>query len=350
MPANLTPVYRKAEEAYRNAREPAEKLEHLKEMLRTIPKHKGTDHLQGDIKRWIKEITDEIGTARQGGKKKGPVHTIRPEGAAQIALIGAPNAGKSQLHTQLTGSKAEVGPYPFATKLPQPGMMPFEDLYFQLIDLPPVSSDYIESWIFNSLQPADGVLLVVDLHDPACADHVEAAIRQLADRKIDLHGYWPGLRGPKPVPEPVFDAAGEEILDDPFRLSLPTILIGNKSDLVDDAAAELEVLAELLELDFPVLPLSASTGAGCEALGPLLFKALQIVRVYTKQPGKPADTSRPFTLHRGETVLDVAHQVHKDIASSLRYGKIWGTEVYAGQQVGPDHVLADKDIIELHMK
>lgn len=350
MPANLTPVYRKAEEAYRAAREPAEKLEHLKEMLRTIPKHKGTDHLQGDIKRWIKEITEELGSARQGGKKKGPVHTIRREGAAQLALLGAPNAGKSQLHVQLTGSTAEVGPYPFATKLPQPGMMPFEDLYFQLVDLPPISSDYIESWITNSLQPADGALLVVDLHDPACADHIQAIVQQLAERKVDLHGYWPGLRGPKPVPEPQFDEDGEEILEDPFRLSLPTILVGNKSDLVDDAAAELAVLTELLELDFPVIHLSALTGDGCEALAPLLFKALQVVRVYTKQPGKPADTSRPFTLYRGQTVLDVAHQVHKDIASSLRYGKIWGTEVYAGQQVGPDHVLADKDVIELHMK
>jgi ribosome-interacting GTPase 1 len=119
---------------------------------------------------------------------------------------------------------------------------------------------------------------------------------------------------------------------------------------VDDPAAELEVLSELLELDLPMVTLSALTGAGCEAVGPLLFKALQIVRVYTKQPGKPADTDRPFTLRRGQTVLNVAEQVHKDIASALRYAKIWGTEVYAGQQVGPEHVLADKDIIELHMK
>jgi ribosome-interacting GTPase 1 len=350
MPANLTPVYRKAEEAYRNAREPAEKLEHLKEMLRTIPKHKGTDHLQGDIKRWIKEITEEIGAASKSGKKKGPVHTIRREGAAQIALIGAPNAGKSQLHSQLTGSKADIGPYPFTTKLPQPGMMPFEDLYFQLVDLPPISSDYIEGWIVNSLQPADGVLLVVDLGDPACAEHIQAILSQLTERKIDLHGWWPGLKGPKPVPEPAFDADGEEIIEDPFRISLPAILVGNKSDLVDDPAAELQVLTELLELDLPTIAVSALTGAGCEAMGPLLFKALQIVRVYTKQPGKPADTDRPFTLRRGQTVMDVAQQVHKDIATGLRYGKIWGTEVYAGQQVGPEHVLADKDIIELHMK
>jgi len=350
MPANLTPVYRKAEEAYRNAREPAEKLEHLKEMLRTIPKHKGTDHLQGDIKRWIKEITEEIGAAAKSGKKKGPVHSIRREGAAQIALLGAPNSGKSELHSRLTGSKADIGPYPFTTKLPQPGMLPFEDVAFQIVDLPPISADYIESWIVNSLQPADGVLLVVDLADPACAEHIQAILAQLNERKIDLHGWWPGLKGPKPVPEPVFDEDGEEILGDPFRISLPAILVGNKADQVEDPVAELQVLTELLELDLPVVAVSALTGAGCEAIGPLLFQGLQVVRVYTKQPGKPADTDRPFTLRRGQTVMHVAEQVHKDIASALRYAKIWGTEVYAGQQVGPEHPLADKDIIELHMK
>jgi len=350
MPANLTPAYRKAEEAYRAARDPAERLEHLKEMLRTIPKHKGTDHLQGDIKKWIKELTEELGSPKQGGKKKGPVHSVRPEGAGQIALLGAPNAGKSQLHAQLTGSRADVGPYPFTTKLPQPGMVPFEDVHLQLVDLPPISADYIEGWIVNALQPADGALLVVDLNDPACAEQVQAILDQLAAKKIVVHGHWPGLGPPRPVREPAFDADGEEIIEDPFRIELPVILVGNKADLVADAAGETQVLQELLGLDLPAVQLSATTGAGCEALGPLLFQALQVIRVYTKQPGKPADMDRPFTLRRGQTVLDVARAVHKDIATGLRYGKVWGTEVYAGQQVGPEHPLADKDVIELHMR
>ncbi len=351
MPANLTPVYRKAEEAYRSAREPTEKLEHLKEMLRTIPKHKGTDHLQGDIKKKIKELTEELGSGKQGGgKKKGPVHTIRREGAAQIALLGAPNAGKSELHSRLTGSRADIGPYPFTTKLPQPGMLPFEDVLFQIVDLPPISSDYIESWIVNALQPADGALLVIDLNDPACAEHIQAIQQQLAERRIVLHGYWPGLRGPRPAAEPVLDENGEELIEDPFRIELPTLLVANKSDLVSDPESEIQVLSEILELDFPTLAVSALTGAGCDAVGPLLFKALEIVRVYTKQPGKPADRDRPFTLRHGQTVLDVAGQVHKDIAEGLRYAKIWGAETYAGQQVGPEHVLADRDVIELHMR
>jgi hypothetical protein len=133
MPANLTPEYKAAEAAYRRARDPKERLECLREMLRTIPKHKGTDHLQADIKHRIKELTEELAGPKKGGTRGGPVTVIRPEGAAQVALIGPPNAGKSALHARLTGSNAPSAPYPFTTQFPQPGMLPYEDIYFQLI-------------------------------------------------------------------------------------------------------------------------------------------------------------------------------------------------------------------------
>ncbi len=348
MPANLSPEYRKAEEAYRAAREPRERLDCLKEMLRTIPKHKGTDHLQADIKRRIKELTEELQAPRKGARRKGPVHTIRPEGAAQVALIGPPNAGKSALHARLTGSRTDVGPYPFTTHEPIPGMLAFEDVLFQIIDLPPVSADYMESWIVNALQPADAALLVVDLSDPACAEHVEAILRRLAKRRIQLIPRWPGLDG-QAVAAPPAEAGEEEGLD-PFRIDLPTLLVANKCELLPNADEELRVLEDLLDLEFPKIRVSAATGQGCEEIGPFLFRGLEIVRVYTKAPGRPPDTERPFTLRRGQTVMDVARAVHKDIASSLRYARVWGEKVYAGQQVGPDHLLCDRDILELHLR
>ncbi len=348
MPANLTADYRKAEEAYRKAQEPRERLDHLKEMLRTIPKHKGTDAMQGDIKRRIKELTEELQAPKKTGQRKGPTHTIRREGAAQIALIGPPNAGKSALHVRLTGSRSEVGPYPFTTQTPIPGMLAHEDVLLQLIDLPPVSADYLESWIVNALQPADAALLVLDLSDPACASHVEAILTRLGEKRIFLNDWWPGL-GKAPPPPAVADD-GEEILGDPFRIELPTLLVANKCELLDDPAGEVAVLNELLGLDFPVVHVSAETGAGCEQIGPLLFRGLDIIRVYSKALGKPAEMERPFTLRRGETVLDVAGQLHKDIAAGLRYARIWGSEVYPGQQVGPEHRLADRDVVELHVR
>jgi ribosome-interacting GTPase 1 len=338
VPTNVTPEYKKAEEAYRQAREPKERLECLKEMARTIPKHKGTEHLQADIKTRIKQLTEELSGPKKGGKRSGPSHVVRHEGAAQLSLIGPPNAGKSSLHAALTGSKTDIGPYPYTTHLPVPGMLPFEDIHFQIVDLPPVSGDFMEPWLVNALQPSDGAFLVIDLSDPECLEQVPTILERLKEKKVFLRSRWPGL-------ETESVEADEE---DPFRLDLPTVLIANKSDL-DPDPEEVETLEELLGLRFPAITVSAKTGDGLDELGPFLFRALEIVRVYTKTPGKPAETDKPFTVRRGGTVLDVAKLVHKDIARELKFARVWGSEVFDGQQVGPDHLVADGDLVELHV-
>jgi ribosome-interacting GTPase 1 len=332
MPTNVTPGYKKAEEAFRNAREPAERLDCLKEMLRAIPKHKGTEHLQSDIKTRIKQLTEDLTGPKKGGKRGGPSYVVRPDGAAQLCMIGPPNAGKSSLHARLTGSHSDIGPYPYTTHLPIPGMLPYEDIHFQLVDLPPVSSEFMEPWLVNTLQHADGVLLVIDVADPECLEQVPTVLERLAEKKVFLRSAWAEL----------------EEHDDPFRLDLPTVLIANKSDL-DPDPEEVGVLEELLGLHYPALTMSAETGAGLGELGPFLFKALQIVRVYTKSPGKPADNDKPFTARHGDTVFDVAKLVHKDVAKELKFARMWGTDVFDGQQVGPDHLVADGDLVELHV-
>lgn len=344
MPANLSPEYKKAEQAYRAARDDRERLTCLREMLRTIPKHKGTEHLQADLKSRIKQLGDELAGPRRGGARTGPVHVIRPEGAAQIALLGAPNAGKSSLHAALTGSKADVGPYPHTTHEPLPGMMPYADVHFQLIDLPPISADFFAPWLVNALQPADAAWLVVDIADPECTDHVAAIVAALEQRRITLTERWPSA-----APEPQSEEDADARALDPFRIYLPTLLVANKCDLNDDPD-DIAVLRDLADVNFPALATSATAQLGLDALGEFLFDQLGIVRVYTKAPGKPAETERPFTLTRGATVLDVARLVHKDIAGSLRYARAWGRSVFDGQQVGPEHLVEDGDIVELHMR
>ncbi len=340
MPTNVTPEYKKAEEAYRKAREPKERLDCLKEMFRTIPKHKGTEHLQADIKTRIKQLTEELAGPKKGGRRSGPSHVVRPEGAAQLCLLGPPNSGKSSLHVRLTGSHSDVGPYPYTTHLPVPGMLPYEDIHFQLVDLPPVSDEFMEPWLTNALQPADGALLVVDINDPECLEQVPMVLERLREKKVFLTATWPGLASGAP---------DEKIeTEDVFRLDLPTVMIANKSDL-DPDPQEIEVLEELLGLSFPTLTMSAKTGDGLDGLGSFLFHALEIVRVYTKTPGKPADDDKPFTVRRGGTVHDVAGLVHKDIARDLKFARMWGEDVFDGQQVGPDHLVTDGDLVELHL-
>ncbi len=340
MPANLTPEYKAAEAAFRQARGPEERLACLREMLRTIPKHKGTDHLQGDIKRRIRELTEELEGPKKGAARGGPALAIRPEGAAQIALLGPPNSGKSTLHARLTGSGAHAGPYAFTTQYPEPGMMSHEDIHFQLVDLPPVSSEHPVPWLANALEAADACLLAVDLGDPACVQQVEDLHSVLRERRVTLTDRWDAETGSAP--------ADEDRDEDPFAVRLPALLLANKADRIHDIATELETLRELTGLTYRALAVSATTGQGLEEIGAWLFRHLGIVRVYTKAPGRPADKGRPFTLRRGQTVEDVARLVHGDLAHTFKYARLWGASAFDSQHVGRDHPVADGDLIELH--
>ncbi len=345
MPANLSPEYKAAAEALRKARDPQQRLDCLRQMLSVIPKHKGTDHLQADLKHRIKELDEELEAPKRGGARSSPALVVRPEGAAQLALVGPPNSGKSLLHARLTGSAAKSGPYPYTTQYPEPGMFRWEDVLFQVVDLPAIAAEHPVPWLGSTLQSADAALLVVDLSDPDCLQHVELVQAALRERKVSLVTEWP-------AGEPAAGIAPMQTLDeaDVFTVRLPTLLVANKADRLDHADTDLEALAELEEPHFPALLLSAESGQGLADLGAWLWRSLGLVRVYTKTPGKPALHDRPFTLRHGEqTVADVARLVHRDMAKTLKYARVWGRSVVAeGQHVGREHVLADRDVVELH--
>ena len=335
------------------AREPRERLDCLREMLRTIPRHKGTEHLQADIKSRIRELTEEIGGTHAGPAHRHSAHTVPHEGAAQICLTGPPNSGKSTLHAILTGSKAAVGAFPGTTREPLPGMLHFEDIAFQIVDLPPISRGRMEPWMSGMLQTADAAWLVVDLADPACAEHVLAVCGELAQRKITLTDRWPGCSGERRAEASLGTAAPSgpptEDSSDALMTELPTLLVATKTDL-DPGADEVSVLEELAGVRFPAFAVSAKSGQSLDRLAPFVFNALGIVRVYTKPPGQPPDRTRPFIVRRGDTVSDVARLVHQDVARSLKFARLWGSGAFDGQHVGPDHALADGDVVELHAR
>ena len=330
MPANLPPQYHKAEDEFRRASTPGERLEKLREMYRLLPKHKGTEKLQSDLKQKMSRLKDELEGPKAGGKKGGISYAVPREGAGQITLVGPPNSGKSSLLAALTHAHPEVAPYPFTTRAPQPGIMMWEDVPVQLIDLPPISPEFFESWVPSLIRSADAALLVADLASDDVAEGVEAVLQGLAATHTELVGTLP------------FD------VDDEAIRHVKTIVVANKTD-ADGAAERLEILREFYASRFPILSISVQDRQGLETLRHDAYHLLGVLRVYTKIPGKPVDRSRPFTLPIGSTVLDLARDIHKDFEQTMKYARIWGRGVFDGQTVKRDHELHDSDIVELHV-
>lgn len=330
MPANLTPIYLKAEQAYRQATTLEEELRCLQVMLQEIPKHKGTDHLQASLKAKISKVKKDMEAERASGKKGGSGIRIPRQGAGTVILLGGPNAGKSQILASLTRATPKVAPHPFTTQLPQPGMMPWEDVLVQLIDTPPITPDFVESNSYGLIRSADLALLVLDLGED---DGVE--------RCLDV---WNKLQATR-------TRLGETSYLDEEDVGLSytqTFVVGNKMDL-PGAMERLEIFHELADFHFPEYLISATERTGLEELRNAIYHALNVVRVYTKLPtSKTADMDRPFTLPEGSTLLDLAGLVHKDYIENLKFGKVWGEAVHDGTPMKGDYVLHDKDIIELH--
>jgi ribosome-interacting GTPase 1 len=330
MPANLTQQYLKAEEAYRRATTLDEELKCLQVMLQEIPKHKGTDHLQAQLKSKISKAKKELAAEKRTGKKTRGLRIPR-QGAGTAILLGGPNAGKSQLVASLTRAAPEVAPYPFTTTAPVPGMMPWEDVMVQLIDTPPITADYMEAHLQGLIRSADLALLLVDLGGDEGIEQCQEVLDRLSTTKTRL-------------------AARSYLDETDVGLSYTqTFLLPNKIDL-PAAADHLELLHDLCPVDFPEYVISARQGTGLEALREAIYGAMDVVRVYTKLPAaKQPDFDRPFTVRRGSTLLELAVQVHKDYLEGLKFARVWGTAVHDGTSVKGDYLLRDKDVVELHM-
>jgi len=182
MPANLTPQYQKAEQEYRRAQTSQEKIDCLQEMLKQIPKHKGTEKLQADLKSRLKEAKSELQAEKQA-PRKGVSYRIPRQGAGQVILLGGSNAGKSRLLAELTNAQPEVAAYPFTTREPMPGMMPWEDVKVQLIDTPPITDSHIEPYLTGMVRSADLVLLCMDGSSDDAPEETAGVIGQLESRK-----------------------------------------------------------------------------------------------------------------------------------------------------------------------
>ena len=325
MPANLPPQYFEAEGKLRQAKTTADKILALEEMLAIMPKHKGTDHLRAELRRRIAKLTEA------SEKKLATQRTsllIEKEGAAQVVLIGVPNAGKSQLVSALTSASPAVADYPFTTQRPTPGMMPFENIQIQLIDTPPLVAQSIEWWLVNTIRRADILLTVIDLsRDPL--EQIETVFAELEKMRVQITGI-----------------TVEQEADAVF-IEKKALLVANKIDL-PGADRNFQDLRDIYG-ELPAVAVSAQDGTGLETLKGEIFRLLNIIRVYTKAPGTKADLTEPIILERGSTLEQAAADIHKDFARKLKYARIWGSGKHDGVMAKKNHVLEDGDIIELHL-
>lgn len=330
MAVNLPPHYHEADARFKKARTTEEKLAALREMWVLLPKHKASEKVQAALKTKISELTDQQDREKNAPKKAPPgTFKINRQGAGQVVFFGPPNAGKSQLLTKLTNATPTVAPYPFTTREPMPGMMAFEDVKVQLVDLPPITADAYEPFITDLTRSADAALLFLDLADDDGPAATLATIERLKQARRVL------------VPQRQSD-------DDPTVYHMMTILVANK---IDDEAADirLEMAKETFAGKFPLHLISAERGDGIEELRKTIFDSLGVMRIYTKQQGKPADMTSPFTCPIDSTVAEFAGCVHADFEEKVKSAKVWGSGAFDGQTVGREHVLKEKDIVELQL-
>lgn len=330
MPANLPPQYYELERAFRVEKDPQEKLRMAEELLRIMPKHKGTDKLQAEMKAKISLLKkDAVGGTKEHGAKSAPTHDhIEREGAGQIILIGAPNSGKSSLLEALTNAKPLVADYPYTTREPLTGMMTFETIQIQLIDTPPISDELYEPYLTNLIRNADIAVLVCDLQDPKLAERTEYVLEILKGKNIVL------------VP----DLSHRP--DDLRLCPRKGIILAHKA-FEEESAGGLQWLKGRFP-EYKLVETSLLDDGSLVQFRRALFEALDIVRVYTKHIGKEVALVDPVILPKGKTVLDAAESIHKDFAANLKFAKIWGPGKFDGQRVQRDYVLVDGDIVEFH--
>lgn len=329
MPANLPPQYFEAEKKLRTAKTSQEKIVILEELLSIVPKHKGTEKLQALLKTKIAKLRSLI-QKKPAVAKHHFSFSIEKSGAGQVILIGLPNSGKSTLVKALTNAELEIGDYPFTTRAPMPGMMPYNNIQIQLIDMPPITPDYMEFWHAELIKEADGILLLLDISSPDSAIDFQNLIHKLKEKKIGL------LTDDQEIP------SNEQLF---WKKAL---VVANKIDLLSDEEKMFD-LKSAVAPEFQLIAISAKHGRNIENLKKNIFAFLDILRVYSKSPGKKPSFEEPFVFKKGSTLMDMAKAVHKDFSRNLKFARIWGKNKYEGQKVNRDYILEDEDVIELHI-
>ena len=382
MPANLPPQSRAAERRYIEAKTLPEKIKYLQEFISTIPEHKGNEKMRGYLRRRLAQLKAELEDQRKRkATSGGGGFSVKKEGAAQIVILGITGSGKSTLLTRTTNAKSEVSDHKFTTQEPIPGMVPFEDIQFQLVDTPGFFKAIQEiSWgpqLLSLARNADGLLILLDATQ-AC-DQFEGIARELTSagitidkkvRKIEIEKTTGGgiqiactgriscrveevertlkEAGVKNAIVRIWgDVKLEDVIEalDQTRIFKPSLVVINKIDLAKGAVEKFKA-----KFGRDAVGISAKNGTNLGILGKALFESMGIIRVYTREIGGDI-AKNPIIVGEGAKVQDIAKIVHSHLFKNFKYAKVFGRSVkYNGERVGLDHTLADKDIVEIRIK
>ena len=393
MPTNLPPEALDKWEEVEAARTPRDKMEKMIEFLKYVPHHKGTLKLRGEIKRKIAIIREDLEDRKRKGTGKssgGPKLFVEKEGSAQVAILGPTNVGKSCLLQAVTKANVVVSPTNYTTTQPVPGIMDFGNVQFQLVETPAVmeGSGDGRAWgpvTLGIARNADGIILMVDLsHNPVEQmeliiseleksrvlvkkpngrveverRHAGTALRViLVGRLIDctLREVEDVLRGYK-IHDAIVRISGEVTLDDVedaiFETTTykPAVIVANKADQ-PGTMTNLQKLKKYANNKIQIVPMSCEKKLGTEELGKALIQSLNIIRIYTKEPGSKTDTGRPFALKKGTTIGDLAKSIHKEFISNFLFAMVWAKRLpFSPKKVGLNFTLDDGDIVEIHTK
>ena len=293
MPVNADVEYYIAESEYRDAKTTDEKILALEKMIRLAPHHKGAHTLMMQLKKRMAALRKEAAKAKAAASKR-PKFVISKEGAAQVCILGMTNSGKSMLLRTLTNANVEVGAYPFTTKQPAIGMMDYEGVKIQLVEIPAT----FDAESMSIVRTCDLILLLLD-----ATKELDAQLDELT-ALLERHGLQ------------------EKNL----------IIVVNKSD---EQTPKYGIVV------------SAKTGGGLQKMKEEIWKRLRLIRVYTKSPNGKAAT-KPLTLPVGSDVEEAVRQVHKQLLKDFRFARVFDDTRFSGRKVGLEYVLKDRDVLEIH--
>lgn len=358
MSTNASIDYGVAQNKYHAAKSPEEKLAALMEMQTYAPKHKGAEKLRYDLTKKIAEYRSEIERLKASAPKHGGGSSsmyIKKDGTGQIVIVGLPNSGKSWLLNKIVGKEiTPVTPYPFATKVPAPGMFEYDNSLVQLVELPAIiegSSDGKAQGkeIIGIIRNADAILFTI-----TDDSQKEVLINELAKSYVYLNRTRPPIVV-KGSSFPEVQISGKEFLAFPVEqleqylknsgYTNSQVLISGKINSISEVAEALNETIVYKKAIF-VNPYTVDDHSLSD-LKDKLFLMLNKILVFTKKPGADADTSDPLSLEKDSTVYDLAKLLHKDFAKNLKFAKVWGSTKFPGQRVGPDYILKNKDIVEI---